>query len=152
MVTDIDIKTFLEQAFSLDLAIKIRKEEIAELESILHYSSPNFSSDYIDKTPTKSREDLMCKIIDFKANIDKDVQRLIELKNEIYLLINTINNERDKSLMILRYIKFKTWSEVAEEMEYEDRHVMRLHKNILHYLETGQMLNSTRVILKRKLD
>ncbi len=130
-----DIKTFLEQAFCLDLSIKIRMEEIEELESKIQYTNIILKSDYVIKTPTTTKEDLICKVIDFKERIEKDMIRLIELKTQIYNLIQKSENVKYRALLFQRFVLFKTWAVISEEMGYEDRHTMRLYKKALNELE-----------------
>lgn len=45
--------------------------------------------------------------------------------------------EREKYLMRLRYIQGCRWETICYKMNYEWRHIHRLHSNILNQLKNG---------------
>jgi DNA-directed RNA polymerase specialized sigma subunit len=71
--------------------------------------------------------DAIAKIIDLQAEINRDIDRLVDLKREMVRLIKAVDNTEYQTLLELRYLCFKTWEQIAVDMGYNVRHVYRLH-------------------------
>lgn len=74
-----------------------------------------------------SMQDVIAKIIDMQAEINADIYRLVDLKSEIMHVIKAVRNPEHQTLLELRYLCFKSWEYVAEQMGYNVRHIYRLH-------------------------
>ncbi len=127
-------KEFLEQPFYLNSEIKAKQEEIKKLESMVIYISPTIK-DLVTPSFENSKEKMMCEIADYKDELVKDITRLIYLKHQIINAINKIEDSLFRTILILKYIEFKTWEVIAEELEYADRHIKRLGKQAIEMVE-----------------
>ncbi len=127
-------KEFLEQAFYLNKEIKIKKEEIEKLESMVVYISPKIRE---LNTPSfeNNKEKMMCVIADYKSELVRDITRLIYLKHQIITAINNVEDSMIRTILTLRFIEFKTWEVISEELGYGDRHMMRLSKKAIELIE-----------------
>lgn len=68
----------------------------------------------------------------YSETIDKRIDELYSVKNEILAAINEVEDNTLRRLLILRYIKFYTWEEIAEKMNYSYVHVVHnLHPKAL---------------------
>jgi len=72
--------------------------------------------------------------------IEQRENRLEELKQEYQLIrekvqsnINALKNERERKVLILRYLDFKEWSEIFAEMNATQDIVYSLHKRALNH-------------------
>jgi DNA-directed RNA polymerase specialized sigma subunit len=72
-------------------------------------------------------QDVIAKIIDMQAEINADIDHLVDLKREIMQVIKAVQNPEHQTLLELRYLCFRSWEYVAEELGYNVRHVYRLH-------------------------
>ena len=63
--------------------------------------------------------------------IKNDIDALVDFKTEAIEKIKTIPNVELQMLLELRYICFKPWDEIAEEMGFSLQHIFRLHSNAL---------------------
>lgn len=82
------------------------------------------------KNPNKSKSivaDTVVKIIDLQTEINKDIDRLVDLKREIVAMIKSVSNTEHQTLLELRYLCFKSWEQIAVDMGYNVRHVYRIH-------------------------
>lgn len=70
---------------------------------------------------------IFAKIIDMQTEINADIDRLVDLKSEIMHVIKAVKNPEHQTLLELRYLCFKSWEYVAEQMGYNVRHIYRLH-------------------------
>ncbi len=124
------IKEFLEQGLFLDLEIKTKKVEIAKLDLLIREA---------EKGEAENKEvlieELKGAIEEFSDVLIRDITRLVYIKHEIVTKINAVEDGRSRVLLSLRYLEFKTWEQIAEEMEYSSMQVQRIHKNILKGME-----------------
>ncbi len=123
-------KEFLEQGFFLDLEIKIKQEEVAQLSSLLKGEAVDCNGVEIILTK-KEKENINSEIREYNSILVKDITKLIYLKHQILIKVNKLEDSRSRVLMTLRYIEFKQWEEIADIMEYSSMQVYRIHKNIL---------------------
>ncbi len=79
-------------------------------------------------------EGVIVKIIDLEHEIDEEIDRLVDLKQEIVSLIKKVKNPEYQTLLELRYLNFKTWEQIATEMHYSIQHTFRIHDKALSLL------------------
>ena len=78
--------------------------------------------------------DLMAKLDREFSRLFKQQKKAIEIRQDIEKSINALENEKEKTVLWLRYIKFYSWETVAIEMSYNYNHVIRLHGMALNNL------------------
>ena len=119
-------KQYLKQAYMLDKLIKSNCEELNQLKEL----STSISGIDYSKGPGENNAgdagftNILCKIIDLEAKIQKRVNEFIELKEEIRERIQSAN---EKLLLRLKYINFYTWEQIGDEMNMSIRSVHRVH-------------------------
>ena len=64
---------------------------------------------------------------DYEKEIDRRIDELYQIKLEILSAIGTVNDSTLRKLLVKRYLQFKTWEQIAVEMNYRYMHVTRLH-------------------------
>lgn len=92
-----------------------------------------------DGMPSKSGQS---DLSDYAAELDKLERQLIsERYNRIILYrdierqIKRLKSKNENDVLFYRYIKGLDWWEVAEKMNYSERHVTRLHGEALVHFE-----------------
>lgn len=68
---------------------------------------------------------------DYEKEIDRRIDELYQIKLEILSAIGTVNDSTLRKLLVKRYLQFKTWEQIAVEMNYSYMHVTRLHGKAL---------------------
>ena len=76
-------------------------------------------------------ENTICKIIDLQDEINKDIDRLVDLKTQIVTTIKNIENYEYQTLLERRYLCFYTWEQIAVDMDYSIQHIYRLRDKAL---------------------
>ena len=89
--------------------------------------------------------ELILKIVDLQKELETDINNLLDLKLKITYQINSIDNDDYKLLLMLRYLNFKTWEEIAVEMGYTYQWVHVLHGRALIYFQEKKF---KKIILK----
>ncbi len=133
-------KEYLNQSYRFDKMIKSKLEEIKRLENVLTYKS--ISYDDVPKGSNNKRDDNLCKLVDLQIELDKYINEMFEIRNEISKLINRVENHNYKLILTLRYLNFKSFKEIAREMDFSYSHCMTLHKNALKVLD--RILNNSK--------
>lgn len=121
-------KEYLGQAYRLDQRINSKLEQIASLNELATKCTSTLTG--MPRNPnhgTSTMADAIGKIIDLQTEINRDIDRLVDLKREMVKLIKAVDNTEYQTLLELRYLCFKTWEQIAVDMGYNVRHVYRLH-------------------------
>lgn len=131
-------KEYLKQIPRLDKTINMKLEQIEELRSLAekitaevkHIKSQNKKSYQADRV-----SGIVAKIVDLNAEINADVDRLVDLKAEAIKLIDKVENPEHKLLLSMRYVSNYTFEKIAVEMNYCYRWVLTLHGRALDDFE-----------------
>lgn len=112
-----DIKLYLNQAFFLDKQInsliKVKEENI----SIAQRCTANYNNDGgSNPSKTNSQEMLYIKIADQSKQIDEQIDKLVNIRNEIEQLINTVSDTDGQSILRMRYLAYMSMSDIADIM------------------------------------
>ena len=121
-------KDYLSQAYRLDQRINSKLEQVESLNGLATKVSSTLTG--MPKNPnraTSTMADSVSKIIDLQAEINSDIDRLVDLEREMVKLIKAVNNMEYQTLLELRYLCFYTWEQIAVDMGYNVRHVYRIH-------------------------
>lgn len=132
-VNILNTKRYLKQAFYLD---KLVKSDLDELENLRELATSIQVKDmsnervqtsgYTDKT-----SEVAVKIADLQTKINAEIEKLICLKHEIKSRIDAIDNADFKLILQKRYLGFEKWEQIAKDMNFTYRHVLRLHNDAI---------------------
>lgn len=76
-------------------------------------------------------ESTILKIVEQEKEIDDEIDRLVDLKAEVRRVIGDVENIDCRLLLELRYLCFRSWEEIAVEMDYSIDNVFRIHRKAL---------------------
>ena len=83
-------------------------------------------------------EDVICKIVMLENEINAEIDHLVDLKREIREVISAVKNLECQTLLELRYLCFKTWEQIAVQMNYSTKYVFDLHRTALKMIEVPE--------------
>jgi DNA-directed RNA polymerase specialized sigma subunit len=123
---------YLEQAYRIDQRISCKVEQVSSLRNLATKATSTLS----DAPPSGTRnvhrmEDVIVKIVAIENEINADIDRLVELKQEIIRVIKMVENPEYRILLELRYLCFKEWRDIADELGYSIRHIYRMREEAL---------------------
>ena len=72
----------------------------------------------------------------------KKIDRLIDLKREMRVVIGAVAQPDYQTLLELRYLCFKTWEQIAVSMGYSIQHTYRIHDQALKEIRVPDNLES----------
>lgn len=125
-------KEYLSQAYRLDQRINSKIEQVASLNDLATKCTSTLTG--MPRNPNRAGStmaDAVGKIIDLQNEINRDIDRLVDLKREIVTVIKAIENPEYQTLLEKRYLCFLTWEKIAVDMGYDLRWLYRIHKRAL---------------------
>ena len=132
-------KEYLGQAYRLDQRINSKLEQVISLRELTTKATATMS----DMPGGGSRnvykmQDIIGKIVDLETEINADIDRLVDLKREMVAVIKAVANPEFQTLLELRYLCFKTWEQIAVQMNYSTKYVFDLHRSALKMIEVPE--------------
>lgn len=76
-------------------------------------------------------EEIVAKIVDLEAEVNKSIDELIELREGITQVIKEVEDDRERLLLQYRYIQGLPFEVIAASMGFSWRHVHRVHASAL---------------------
>ena len=129
------VKEYLGQAYRIDQRINSKLEQVTSLQTLATKATSTLRHDKVQSSMSQSMEDTIAKMIDLQAEINRDIDQLVDTKREIVSRIKNVQNPEHQTLLELRYLCFKTWAEISVSLNLDSRWVRRLHDRALHDFE-----------------
>jgi len=130
-------KNFLSQACLIDQRINSKLEQVQSLRELATKATSTLSDAPRSASPNiHSMEDIIAKIVDLENEINGDIDKLVDLKRDIMNVINDIENTTYRTLLELRYLCMKTWEEIAAQMNYDCRYLLKVHDRAIKAVDT----------------
>jgi len=133
----INAKEYLSQAIWLDKMIANKLEQLESLKALSLKVNSTLSEVKVSggHHVKSSMEHAIAKVIDLGNEVNDDIDRLVDLKQEIAGVIHQVNNINYQLLLEMRYISGKTWDDVALALNYNSRSVFKVHGRALKEIE-----------------
>jgi len=132
-------KEYLGQAYRLDQRINSKLEQVLSLRELTTKATATMS----DMPGGGSRnvykmQDIIGKIVDLENEINADIDKLVDLKREMVMVIKAVTDPELQTLLELRYLCFKTWEQIAVDMQYSTRNIYKLHDTAIGAIKIPQ--------------
>ena len=125
-------KAYLSQARHLDTRIKSKLQQVDSLNELATNCSLILTGMPRNPSASNSRmAEAITKIIDLQNEINRDIDKLVELKREIMGVIKAVQNPDFQTILEKRYLCFLSWEKIAVDMDYDLRYVHKLHTQAL---------------------
>ena len=128
-------KAYLSQYIILGVRIEAHLEEIARLEAIATKITPTLSDMPKGGGGQSRLESVVSRLVDLEVEVSVAIKEAIKTRERIYGSIEQMQTERYKVCLYMRYILGKTWIEIADKLQCEERWVYRLHRKALEEIE-----------------
>ena len=108
-------KEYLQQGFYLDKKIESNLREVAELRHLcLGISAAGLEESHNPNRPTEAPfVRTIEKIWEREQEINREVDRLVDLKYEIGQVIDRVEDEAQRLVLRDRYIHFDAWEDIV---------------------------------------
>ena len=125
-------KEYLMQAKFLDMRINSKIQQVEALNDLATSASSVLTG--MPRNPNKATSkmsDAVAKIVDLQAEINHDIDELVDLKKAISYTIKAVPSPELQTLLEKRYLCFQSWEIIAVDMNYSMQHLFRLHDKAL---------------------
>lgn len=120
-------KKYLEQIRWLDIKINDKIWERDSYWSLATKITPTLSQAPRGTGTSDKVGNIVAKIVDIDAEINRQIDEFIDLKNKIIEQIEVMPDEKHRTLLYKKYVEYKDLSVVACEMHYEYKSILNMH-------------------------
>ena len=129
-------KKYLQQIRLYDARIDTKLEDLHHLKEMATKITPVLKDDVVSGGGNQDKlGDAMAKIIDLEAEINRDVDRYVNAKQEISATLEKISDPDQLKVLHQRYVQYKTWEQIAYDTGFSYRWVCTLHGRALQEIE-----------------
>ena len=130
-------KEYLSQALWLDQMIESKLEQLETLRGLSMKVTSSFREDKVTggNNEKSVMESTIVKVIELEEEINADFNRLIDLKKDIQNTIKKMEDINYQLLLEMRYINGKNWEDIAQQLNYNNRTVFKVHGKALKQFE-----------------
>ena len=120
-------KEYLSQGFAIDKRIEAKLNAISELRSSLFGKSNKLQKDRVQCSETYDFTKISDKIMDFEAEVDAQIDELVDLKRKLYGDISQLEDNLQIIILSERYLCGKKLEEIAREQPYSYDYIRHSH-------------------------
>lgn len=99
-------------------------------------TSSGSTDDKVQTSRRNTSEDRFISYADYERLINDKIDKLYQVQREITDAIYRVDNSTLRTVLVERYINFCTWEQIAVDMHYNYRWVLRLHGRALQAIES----------------
>ena len=129
-------KEYLKRAWNVDQRINSKLHQLDSLKDMATKATSTLGTEPVSGTRNVQRmADTIDNIVALENEINDDIDRLVDLKRTVIKTISKVQDTNCLTLLELRYLSFKSWDDIAAEMNYTSRWVHIMHSKALAAVE-----------------
>lgn len=125
-------KEWLRRGWQIDQEINSLLRTKQETRDRLTSVTAGYDGESVQGTRDPHKYD---RLAELDEKIDQRIDQLIQVKGEIADAIAQVQDTRYRTLLTERYLCFRTWEQIAVDMNYSWKHIHRIHGEALIELE-----------------
>ena len=132
-----DAKAYLQQLKDLSDSIDDKQEEIDMLYARITKITPTLKLVAVSGggSNNDSIGNGVVKLDSLRQEINSEIDKYVDLQREINAVIAAVKSEKYRTLLRKRYVLFKTWEQIACEMDCSYQWVCKLHGRALQVVD-----------------
>lgn len=129
-------KEFFQRNYYLEQRVNSRLRRLSDLRQLADRVTSSLGREPVSGSADVHKLDgTIAKIVDMEREINEDIDRLVDAKREAMAVIRQVEHPDQQLVLELRYLDFKSWPSIAEEMGLSPRWVQTLHERALAAVE-----------------
>lgn len=129
-------KEYLNQLISIERLIQLKTTERERLMALATKVTSALSDCKVETSPDNTKtQNIIIKMTELREEIEEQASRYTSLYRKIEEEIDDIEDDRYKILLMMRYMKGASFSDIADKLGYEKRWTLVLHKRALQDFE-----------------
>lgn len=137
-----DAKTYLKRIKLYDTHIDNKIAEVDRLEAMATKITQTLRDDAGGGSRSQDKiGDAAARIIDLKRELNRDIDCFVDMKREIKVIVDKVDDANQLSVIYKRYFLYETFEQIACEMNMTFRNVCYIH---------GKALEAVEILLKKE--
>lgn len=137
-----DAKAYLKRVKLYDTHINNKMEELDRLNAMVRKITQTLRDDAGGGSRSQDKiGDAVARIIDLKREINRDIDGFVDMKREIKVIVDKVDDANQLSVIYKRYFLYETFEQIACEMNMTFRNVCYIH---------GKALEAVEILLKKE--
>ena len=133
-------KEYLSQARYLDARINTKIKQLEALNTLATSATSVLTGmPHSPNKATSKMADIVDKIVDLQAEINRDIDALVDLKGEMRSKLEMVPAEDYKAILEMRYLCFMSWEQIASNLGLSVPYTYKLHDRALQGFESRAM-------------
>ena len=129
-------KEYLGQAYRLDQRINSKLQQVESLRSLTRKVTASYDGETVFHTRNvTSLEDTIFRLMEAEEELNRQIDELVVLKMDISRMIDRVRNESLRLILEKRYLCFLQWDQIAAEMHYSRRWVLKRHARAVEVID-----------------
>lgn len=121
-------KEYLSQAYRLDQRITSKLQQVESLRSLTERVTVAYGGEVVSHTRNvTSLQDTIVRLMEAEADLNREIDKLVDLKIEISNIIGEVHNEKYRLILEKRYLCFLSWDQIATDLNISRRWVLIQH-------------------------
>lgn len=130
-------KEYLSQARYLDARINTKIKQLEALNTLATSATSVLTGmPHSPNKATSKMADIVDKIVDLQAEINRDIDALVDLKGEMRSKLEMVPAEDYKAILEMRYLCFMSWEQIASNLGLSVPYTYKLHDRALKGFES----------------
>lgn len=121
-----DVKEWLNRGWELNKELNQLLESQHKALLKATKSTAMSEGERVQSSAGNAMESKFINYASYSEMVDERIDELYAIKQEILEAVNKINDSTLRTLLIARYINFKTWEKIACEMNYSYKHIVHI--------------------------
>ena len=133
-------KEYFSQARYLDARINTKIKQLEALNTLATSATSVLTGmPHSPNKATSKMADIVDKIVDLQAEINRDIDALVDLKGEMRSKLEMVPAEDYKAILEMRYLCFMSWEQIASNLGLSVPYTYKLHDRALKGFESRAM-------------
>ena len=133
-------KEYLSQARYLDARINTKIKQLEALNTLATSATSVLTGmPHSPNKATSKMADIVDKIVNLQAEINRDIDALVDLKGEMRSKLEMVPAEDYKAILEMRYLCFMSWEQIASNLGLSVPYTYKLHDRALKGFESRAM-------------
>lgn len=139
-------KEYLRQIRLFDICIRQKEAELAAMRSEIESMSAAVTGERVQTSTNDKMSEKVSHIVDLERQIIQDKEKFLRMKDRIINEIQSLDNSVYVDILYKRYVEYKQLEEIAVEMNYSYRQVLRLHGFALQEFKRWHTMSHSDVV------
>lgn len=135
MKVDEELYKTLRKPKDLVYRIKSNNAEIAQLKSLLFPGGIRYDQERVKSSPDDKMQKFFAEIDEKERENENMMSALFIAVRDVRELVDKLDDDKQKSVLLMRYNACLGYEEIAERLNYSLRHTLRIYKESIKELE-----------------